>query len=308
MTMSYVPLGSGNAVEERRAPARARVATSIVILLLLAGLLPAPAALAADPVTDARRQLSRLHGGSPNDYQLVGETGITAGTGRTADATVTAAAGIWAAKFIDARTGAVHSSYRRADGTTGSVELLDEARAAALAALPVLERKADAPLVAAVHTRARSKVLRVAIWLDVDVRPAEAAVERAHPEVEWLAGRPIPKTLEQARSLRSELWEARRAVYATAAEAVESEVIALGGTVEYVSTSAPVVFVDVPAGGVARLAERPEVLSLGLEQEWRTFMSSAGVTVGANWTGGSGDQGKKSVEPKKGVDKKGGKK
>ena len=42
---------------------------------------------------------------------------------------------------------------------------------------------------------------------------------------------------------------------------------------------------------MAALAERPEVLSLGLEQGWRTFMSSAGVTVGANWTSGSGDQG-----------------
>ncbi len=48
----------------------------------------------------------------------------------------------------------------------------------------------------------------------------------------------------------------------------------------YVSTSAPLVFVDVPSDGVAALAERPEVLSLGLEQGWRTFMSSAGVTVG----------------------------
>ena len=61
--------------------------------------------------------------------------------------------------------------------------------------------------------------------------------------------------------------------------------------VAYVSTSAPLVFVDLPSDGVAALAERPEVLSLGLEQGWRTFMSSAGVTVGANWTGGSGDQG-----------------
>ena len=42
---------------------------------------------------------------------------------------------------------------------------------------------------------------------------------------------------------------------------------------------------------MAALAERPEVLSLGLEQGWRTFMSSAGVTVGANWTSGNGDQG-----------------
>ncbi len=274
----------------RRAPARVGVATSIAVLLL-AGLLPAPAVLAADPITSARQELSRRVGGSPNDFQLVGESAITAGPGVTADPGVTAAAGMSAAKFIDARTGAIHSSYRRSDGTTGSVALLDDARAAALAALPVLERKADAPLVAAVHAPAPARVLRVAVWLDVDPTAAEAAVEQAHPEVEWLAGRPIPTTLEQARALRAELWEARRAVYADAADAVEAEVTALGGTVAYVSTSAPLVFVDVPAAGVAGLAERPEVLSLGLEQEWRTFMSSAGSTVGANWTTGSGDQG-----------------
>ena len=263
---------------ERRARVRARVATSVVVLLL-AGLLPAPTALASDPVTDARQDLSRRIGGAPDDFQLLGEMAVTAEPG------------MWAAKFLDVRTGAVLSSYRRADGTTGSVELLDEALASAQAALPVLDRKADAPLLAAVRARAAAEVLRVAVWLDVDVSTAEATVEQSHPEVEWLAGRPIPTSLDQARALRAELWKARQAVYAAAAEAVEAQVNALGGRVSYVSTSAPLVFVDMPSEGVAALAERPEVLSLGLEQGWRTFMSSAGVTVGANWTGGSGDQG-----------------
>jgi hypothetical protein len=265
-------------VAERRAPARANVATTVVVLLL-AGLLPVPTALAADPIADARQELSRRLGGRPNDFQLLENTDVTAGPG------------VRAGKFVDVRSGAIHSSYRRADGTTGSVEVLDEALAAAQAALPVLERKADASLVAAVRVRAASRLLRVAIWLDVDVSAAEAAVEQAHPEVEWLGGRPIATTLEQARALRGELWEARRAVYAVAADAVAAQVTDLGGTVAYVSTSAPLVFVDLPSEGVAVLAERPEVLSLGLEQEWRTFMSSAGPTVGANWTSGGGDQG-----------------
>ena len=39
------------------------------------------------------------------------------------------------------------------------------------------------------------------------------------------------------------------------------------------------------------LAARDDVLSMGLEGAWRTTMSSAGPTVGANWTSGSGDQG-----------------
>ena len=128
---------------ERRAPARAKVATSVAVLLL-AGLLPAPTALAADPIADARQELSRRLGGSPDDFQLL------------EDIEVTAEPGMWAGKFLDLRSGAVHSSYRRADGITGSVELLDEALAAAQAALPVLERKADASLVAAVRVRAPS--------------------------------------------------------------------------------------------------------------------------------------------------------
>jgi len=92
------------------------VATSVAVLVL-AGLLPAPTALAADPVTTARQDLSRRTGSAPSDFQLVGETRVSA------------EAGMWAGKFLDARTGAVHSSYRRADGKTGSVELLDEALA-----------------------------------------------------------------------------------------------------------------------------------------------------------------------------------
>jgi Subtilase family/S-layer homology domain len=265
-------------VAERRALGRARVATSVAVLML-AGLLPAPTALAADPVTDARQDLSRRIGGAPSDFQLLGQTAVSAD------------AGMWASKFIDVRTGAVHSSYRRADGTTGSVELLDEALASAQAALPVLDRKADAPLLAAVRARLAPRVLRVAVWLDVDVTAAETDVEQSHPEVQWLAGRPIPTSLGEARALRAELWEARRTIYAAAAEAVEAQVNALGGSVAYISTSAPLVFVDLPRDGVEALAERPEVLSLGLEQGWRTFMSSAGATVAANWTSGSGDQG-----------------
>jgi hypothetical protein len=265
-------------VAERRAPVRAKVATTVAVLLL-AGLLPAPTALAADPIADARQELSRRLGGSPGDFRPLESTDVAAEPG------------MWAGKFLDLRSGAVISSYRRADGTTGSVQLLDEALAAAQAALPMLERKADPSLVEAVRVRPSTQALRVAVWLNVDVSGAEAAVEQRHPEVEWLAGRPIPTSLEQARALRAELWEARRAIYAAAAESVEAQVTDLGGSVAYVSTSAPLVFVDLPSDGVAALAERPEVLSLGLEQEWRTFMSSAGVTVGANWTSGNGDQG-----------------
>lgn len=269
----------------RRRP-RATAAAALAAVLL--GVAPAtPPAAAADPAAAARQELSRRVGGSPNDFQLVSDGAVSG---------VAAEAGLWAAKFVDARTGEIHSAYRAADGTVGLGEMLDVAMTEAVAALPVLERKADAPLLAAVRSApARGAVaampLRVGAWLNVDVTAAEVGVEQAHPEVEWLAGRPIPSTLEQARSLRAELWEARRAVYVSAAEALRVEVEALGGTIAYASTSAPLVFVDIPADGVAGLAARADVLSMGLEHEWRTFMSSAGGAVGANWTTGGGDQG-----------------
>ena len=250
-----------------------------VALLLFGTILPAPATLAADPVDDARQELSRSLRGSPNDFTLLTERPVAA------------VDGMWAGKFLDVRTGAVHSAYRSTTGEVGSVAVLDDRLAADAAALPPLERKADRSLVAAVREARAGPPLRVAAWLDVDVAGAEAAVEEAHPEVEWLAGRPVPASIEQARALRAELWEARRAVYESAAAALEEQVVALGGTVAYVSTSAPLVFLDLPADGVGVLAERPEILSLGLEQEYRTFMSSAGTAVGANWTSGGGDQG-----------------
>ena len=260
---------------------RPRAAVATVVALALLGVAPSsPPAEAADPTTAARRELSRRVGGSPNDFRLVAESSISG-----------VASGLWAGKFLDERNGAVLSAYRGADGTVGLGEVLEAAVTQAVEAMPVVERKADAPLLRAVRDTLPTRDLRVGVWLDADVTDAEAAVERAHPEVEWLAGRPIPSTLEQARALRGELWEARRTVYAAAADALRAEIEALGGEVAYVSTSAPLVFVDLPAGGVADLAARADVLSMGLEREWRTFMSSAGVTVGADWHSGGGDQG-----------------
>ena len=257
-------------------------ATALGAVVALVALLPVPAVRAADPVSVARDHLSRELGVPAGDLQLVYERSLSPDAlGGT----------MWAGKFLDLTTGEIVTAYRSAAGQTGSVEILNDAVTDAVAAMPVLERKADAPLVAAVSESPATRRLPVAVWLDVDVSAAEAAVEQAHPEVEWLAGRPLSGTIEQARALRAELWEARRALYAAAADALAVEVRALGGEVGYASTSAPLVFIDLPAAEVATLAGWAEVMSLGLEGEWRTAMSSAGPAVAANWTSGGGDQG-----------------
>ncbi len=262
--------------------ARSRLTAGVSgAILALSALLPTPTALAADPASAARDQLSRQRGIAADQLTLVHERPVS-----SADA----GQATWAAKFLDERTGEIISVYRTASGEIGSNEVLARETAEVADGRTLIERKADSALIAAIG-RPGAAILPVAAWLDVDVSGAEAAVERAHPEVEWMAGRPMAESLEQARELRAELWEARSAVYAAAASAVAGDVEVLGGRIGYVSTSAPLVFLDLPADGVEALAGRGDVLSLGLEGAWRTTMSSAGPTVGADWTSGSGDQG-----------------
>ena len=107
-----------------------------------------------------------------------------------------------------------------------------------------------------------------------------------HPEVTWIANRPVVNDLAIIRSLRAELWTARRDAYLAAAAALRDHVQRLGGRVAYVSTSAPVVFVDLPATAVAGVARRDDVMSLGLEAAWSPALSTAGRAVSANWTSG----------------------
>jgi hypothetical protein len=112
--------------------------------------IPAGEARGADPVADARQDLVRDLGGSPNDFVLLAERQVPA------------AGGMWAGKFLDSRTGLVHGEYRSAAGRVGSAEVLAEELASQVAGLPTLDRKADAPLVAAV--RAQVPVAERLLW------------------------------------------------------------------------------------------------------------------------------------------------
>ncbi len=264
---------------------RAALPSVGLTLSLVLGVLTFPApTFAADPDAVAgAKHLAQTLGGTPADFELVYE--------RTTPGDASAGP-MWAGKYLDLRSGEIRSAYRSLrGGATGSIAVMDEAVAAAADAKPRLERKADEALVAAVDDASPTKSLPVAVWIDVDTEAAEAAVRASHPEVAWLANRPVTESLEQARALRADLWEARRSAIAAAAESFRAEVETLGGSMAYVSTSAPLVFVDVPASAVTAMADAGSVQSLGLEQEWKTHMSSAGPTVGANWTSGAGDQG-----------------
>ena len=266
---------------------RARRACLLFFALALATTLAggrAEPAAAADPaqVPAAQAHLANERGGAAADWQPVYQR--TALVPRSREA-------MWVGKFINRRTGELATVYRDAQGGTGGPELLERRSAEVLAALSAFDSKADEPLRTAVAAATEGGSLPVAIWLDADASRAVAAVVAAHPELKWIADRPIASDLATVRALRAELHEARRGVYAAAQRAFTAQVQAHGGRIAYASTSAPLVFIDIPAARLRALAERPEVQSLGLEGHWRPAMASAGPTVDANWTSSSGDQG-----------------
>ena len=267
-------------------------AMALVGMLVATAMLPAKPAVGAEPAAAAgARHLAETLGGSPNDFSLVYE--------RTASAPD--AAGLWAGKYIDLRSGAVHVVYHdAADGAVAGAGLRAEKLDAADERRSGLERKGDAELRAAVESRlsgaraadaSAGAMVPVGVWLTVDVAAAEAEVQARHPELTWDGDRPLVNDLATARAIRAELAQARDTARAAAVERLRADVASLGGTIGYASTSAPLVYVDVPADQVEALAELAAVETLGLERQWATTMSSAGPAVQANWTGGSEDQG-----------------
>jgi hypothetical protein len=263
-------------------PAASTLAAVLVLTVVLGT--PNPG-LAARPNSESAAQFLALRsGGAPSDFTLVYERSARAPSGEL----------LWAGKLVDRRSGRVALVYRDSRGNTGGPELLSGLERAAQARLTAVERKAGLSLRKALADQAASadnRLLPVAVWLTADAAAAERAVVDRHPEVSWLDGRPMTNNLALVRTLRGDLWRARRDAYASASAALERQVQELGGQVAYASSSAPLVFIDLPATAVAALAERADVESLGLEGKWRPAMSVARPAVDANWTSGSGDRG-----------------
>ncbi len=268
-----------------------RLAMAAMTAVLAGGVHPAgpPPANAADPNAEPAGFLAHRHGGRARDYTLVYErTGRIPATGEA----------LWVGKFVSARDGSLRTVYRDAAGTLGGPELVRVREVAAAARTSAFERKSSHGLREAVErgsalaARGRPAAsVAVAAWLQVDLDAAEHAVVAAHPEVAWLAGRPLVNEMGAVRRLRAELWTSRRDAIAAAAAALRPEVERRGGRVAYVSTSAPLVFLDIGPDAVPGVAELPAVATLGLEGRWQPAMTSAAPAVDANWTGGDGDQG-----------------
>ena len=273
-------------------------AAGLVALIGLGSVLPAMPARAAEPDTAAgARHLAETLGGSPNDFLLLHE--------RTLEIAHDGGA-LWSAKYLDQRTGNVHIVHRdAAQGATAGGDLPAARLEAAVAQLTPMQAKADDELMAAVAAGAVPQVgaaetenaapvaatVPVGIWLNVDVTSAEQAVAARHPELTWDGDRPLVGDLATARAIRAELAAAQAVAREVAFQQFATEVAALGGSVAYASTTAPLAYVDVPASAVEALAALPLVASLGLERTWTPTMSSAGPAAQADWTSGADDLG-----------------
>ncbi len=273
----------------REAARLRRLTAAAIVAGLLSGAvsMTPPATSGARPdAALAAEFLATRHGGRPTDYPLRYQRSANVpGSDRAA----------WVGKFWDERAGRIEIVYRDASGAVGGPELMRARERASLAGLSAFERKASPGLQAAVGrataASARARPLAVAAWLDVDLDAVEARVRGRHPEVRWIGDRPVVNDLRAVRRIRAELWKARRDAIERAAAAVRAAVEARGGRVAYVSTSAPVAFLDIDADAVPGIAERDDVLSLGLESTWQPSMTSASPAVAGNWTSGSGDSG-----------------
>lgn len=264
-------------------PCTRRVAASMLAsLVVMSTVLSQPAAVqAVDPPATAAEHLARQHGGAPSDYRLRYERSATVPeTGET----------LWTGKLEDA-AGELHVVYEDRSGVAGGPEMLGDRRRGAIANAVALEAKGDDALRARVANVGPSASVPVAVWLNVDTTPAVESVRAAHPEIEWVSGRPSTDTLEAARGIRAELHEARRLLYVAAAEQLAAAIAPLGGAVGYASDATPLAFVDLPASAAEQLAALPSVATIGLERTWTATMSTAGPTVDGNWTSGSGDSG-----------------
>ncbi len=266
-----------------RRPRQRAPTAAVALVLVLAATLGEPSVVDATTpdAWAAAQHLAETEGGTPDEYHLVYQRPTTLpGSG----------AQLWAGKFVGP-DGDVRTVYRDASGALGGPELLDAGSRASAAAMPAFDRKADFALRRAVAAAPGQESLPVAVWLATDASSGVQAVVARHPELTWIGDRPLVDDLATVRTIRAELWQARHDAYASVQSKAQVQVEALGGTLAYASTSAPLVFVDLAAGRVAELADEKGVTSIGLEQAWEPTMTTAGRTVQADWTSGSGDQG-----------------
>ena len=162
-------------------------------------------------------------------------------------------AGLWAGKYVDQRTGDVHVVYRdAADGPVAGADLRTRASSSAAArparhwsarATPSCGPRSRPTVGGAVADASAAPRSPVGVWLDGGRRRGrEAVVRPATPSSTWDGDRPIVDDLATARAIRAELAQAREPTPGPRPSTqLRIDVEALGGSIGYASTSAPLV-------------------------------------------------------------------
>lgn len=183
---------------------------------------------------------------------------------------VTEAFGVDPSSGLDVRVGKYYNEQLdRAAGVvteiaTGTARLddLEARRAAAQAALPPFERKADVALQNVVADIEKGLDVRqtvpVGIFVSADPRPAVDAVFANHPEIARDGDIPRPTSVDAKDAIEQELHAARAAVYLAAEDVVTRQLEAVGATIVYRSTGAPLLFATIPANLVRAVASLPK--------------------------------------------------
>lgn len=205
---------------------------------------------------------------------------------------------VWWAKFLNLKTFAMVGVIADARGHVIGFDDFEKRRAAALAALPPFERKADPALrkyLAEAEAGATGhQTTALSIFVVADTTAAVDAVFLRHPEIDRIGDEPLSTDAllgPQADLIEAELRTAKAEVFALAEAAQAAELEALGAKIVYQSSSVPLLFAEVPTDRLRAVAKSPEVTDMGLEGTWHESMNVAGPTVQADWTTTTADQG-----------------
>jgi hypothetical protein len=118
----------------------------------------------------------------------------------------------------------------------------------------------------------------------VDYTPAVEAVKAAHPEIDWDGDRPVGDDLEVVAAVSQELIRAKAGLVARQRGPFVADARRRGASDVVSLDLAPMVYLRVPAGQVAALAEHRSVRQVRAPAGWAPTMNVAHDAVGANWT------------------------
>jgi hypothetical protein len=152
------------------------------------------------------------------------------------------------------------------------------------------EPKLTPPAQAAIsESRAKDSPVSLAyIGQPVDYGPAVQRIQAAHPEVEWVDGRPVGDDLKTLGAVSQELIAAKVELLVEARSAFLERVKAEGATVTTVLDLVPMIYLEASPDVAERIAADPYVRQVRAPSTWRPTMSIAHDAITADFTDAAG--------------------